>query len=93
MTTATPSTILSRDPTSAASWISKTPGVCGGRACIRDTRITVWGLMAWKREGLSDSEVLEQIQGLRAEDLEVAWKYAAEHPREIEKAIRENEDV
>ena len=26
------------------SWVQKTPGVCGGDACIRNTRITVRGL-------------------------------------------------
>ena len=26
-----------------ASWISKKPDRCGGDACVRDTRITVWG--------------------------------------------------
>jgi hypothetical protein len=28
-----------------ASWIEKTPGVCGGDACVRKTGITVWGLV------------------------------------------------
>jgi uncharacterized protein (DUF433 family) len=93
MTTATPSKISPRDAKAPASWISKTPGVCGGQACIRNTRITVWGLVAWKREGLSDADLLEQIQGLRSEDLDAAWKYEAEHPREIDRSIRENEDA
>ena len=31
-----------------ASWISKRPNVCGGDACIRDSRITVWGLVAYR---------------------------------------------
>ena len=35
--------------------IRKTPGVCGGEACIRDTRITVRGLVEWHQQGLSDA--------------------------------------
>ena len=31
--------------TTKKSWVQKTPGLCGGRACIRRTRITVWGLV------------------------------------------------
>ncbi|MBY0527748.1 MAG: DUF433 domain-containing protein [Gemmataceae bacterium] len=29
--------------TTKESWVQKTPNVCGGDACIRNTRITVWG--------------------------------------------------
>ena len=42
----------------AASWISKKVGRCGGDACIRDTRITVWGLVSQRRLGMSDKEIL-----------------------------------
>lgn len=73
------------------SWISKTPGVCGGDACVRKTRISVWGLVERRRLGASDEQLLEQIQGLTPDDLGAAWEYAAAHPEEIEHAIRENE--
>ena len=75
------------------SWISKTPGVCGGDACIRRTRITVWGLVEWRRLGLSDSQLVEQVQELTRDDLVAAWEYAALHPEEIDRAIRENEEA
>lgn len=58
------------------SRIQKTPGVCGGEACIRDTRITVWGLVEWRRLGLSDQEILSRVEGLQPEDLAAAWEYA-----------------
>jgi uncharacterized protein (DUF433 family) len=32
---------MATDTTKKQSWIRKTPGVCGGNACIRNTRITV----------------------------------------------------
>jgi uncharacterized protein (DUF433 family) len=78
--------------TATASWISKKPDRCGGDACVRDTRITVWGLVAYRRLGMSDSEILGAIQGLTAADLEAAWEYAATHAAEIDEAIRENEE-
>lgn len=75
----------------ATSWISKRPGVCGGEACVRDSRITVWGLVAYRRLGMSDDRILEAVLGLTSPDLEAAWEYAAANEAEIERAIRENE--
>lgn len=74
------------------SWVKKTQGVCGGNACIRDTRITVWGLILGRRLGASDARLLENIVGLTPDDLEAAWDYFREHPEEIEEAIRVNEE-
>lgn len=73
------------------SWVQKTPGVCGGRACIRDTRITVWGLVNSRRLGAADEQILENIVGLTPEDLRAAWGYYEEHPAEIDEDIRVNE--
>ncbi len=75
-----------------ASWISKKPDRCGGDACVRDSRITVWGLVAYRRLGLSEIEIRRNVQGLTAADLETAWEYAATHAEEIDEAIRANEE-
>jgi uncharacterized protein (DUF433 family) len=75
-----------------ASWVSKVPGRCGGRACVRDSRITVWGIVVYRRLGMSDARILEAIQGLTPADLETAFEYAAAHPDEIERDIAENEE-
>lgn len=76
-----------------ASWISKTPGVCGGDACIRNTRITVWGLVERRNLGLSDDEMVQDIHGLTWDDLTAAWNYYDQHREEIDQAIRENEEA
>jgi uncharacterized protein (DUF433 family) len=76
-----------------AERITKTPGVCGGTACIRGTRITVWGLVEWRRLGLSDAEIQRRVRGLVEADLEAAWEYAALHQDEIEDAIRRNAEA
>ena len=34
-----------RIATAATSLIEKTPGVCGGKACVRNMRIAVWMLV------------------------------------------------
>ena len=73
------------------SWIQKTPEICGGQACIRKTRITVWGLANWRRLGLSDAEIMKRTRGLTQEDLDAAWTYCGQKSKEIERAIKENE--
>jgi uncharacterized protein (DUF433 family) len=75
------------------SWIEKTPGVCGGDARIRATRHTVAGLVAWRRLGLTDPQILERHPDLMPADLEAAWSYSEAHPDEIERAILANEDA
>lgn len=75
------------------SWITKQPDRCGGDACVRDTRITVWGLVEWRRLGLSDEQILQDIQGLTSADLEAAWEYHATHREEIDEAIRANAEA
>jgi type III restriction enzyme len=73
------------------SWVQKTPNVCGGDACIRNTRITVWGLVLNRKLGSTDDQILENIVGLLPDDLEFAWDYYRQHPAEIDEAIRVND--
>lgn len=75
------------------SSIRKTPGVCGGDACVRDTRITIWGLVEWRKLGLSDAEILQRVRGLTAADLEAAWTYYEQNRAEIDEAIRDNNEA
>lgn len=75
------------------SWVSSTPGVCGGEPCIRSTRHTVSGLIEWRQLGLSDAEILERHPDLGPADLEAAWDYYRHHPAEIDAAIRANAEA
>ena len=70
--------------------ITKQPGRCGGDACIRDTRITVWGLVEWRRLGRSDEWIRDSVEGLNQADLDAAWQYYSTHREEIDEAIRQN---
>jgi hypothetical protein len=40
---------------------------------------------------MADADLFRAVQGLTPADLEAAWEYAAAHPEEIDRAIRENE--
>jgi uncharacterized protein (DUF433 family) len=77
----------------SASWVERNPGVCGGAACIRNTRHTVAGLVQWRRLGLSDERILEHHPDLNSADLETAWAYYHQQPNEIEQTIRKDEDA
>jgi type III restriction enzyme len=73
-----------------ASWVEKSPEVCGGDARIRKTRITVWSLIERRNLGLSDAEILRDLPDLKQGDLDAAWSYYEQHREEINQAIREN---
>jgi uncharacterized protein (DUF433 family) len=79
--------------TSIATSIEKTPGICGGDARVRNTRIAVWLLVGYRKDGISDARLLEMYPTLTLGDLSEAWWYYAEHHEEIENAIREQEDA
>src|SRR5436189_4233940 len=67
--------------------ITRTPGVCGGDACVRGTRIMVWLLILSRRLGQSDAALLADYPTLTQDNLDAAWDYYRRHPVEIEQAI------
>jgi len=84
---------LTQTLTNGSLGIKKTPGVCGGDACIGNTRIPVWSLAIDRTLGMSDADILAAFPDLTAADLVNAWAYAEAHPEEIDRAIRENEEA
>lgn len=68
-----------------------TPGVCGGRACIRNTRIPVWSIVEAKQMGATDLELLQSFPGLTAEDITNAMRYYHGHRDEIEADLVDQE--
>lgn len=82
---------MATETTKKQSWVQKTPGVCGGRACIRNSRITVWGLVNSHRLGATDAQILENVVGVTPADLQAAWDYYREYSAEIDEDIRDNE--
>jgi uncharacterized protein (DUF433 family) len=71
--------------------IQKTPGVCGGDACIRNTRIAVWMMVELKKQNASEQRILNAFPDLTREDLEAAWNYYRNHSAEIESALHEQD--
>ena len=62
--------------------ISVDPRICGGKPCIRGTRIWVSLLLDILASGASMEEVLEQYSQLVRDDLLAALAFGAEMTRE-----------
>ena len=72
--------------------IQTTPGVCGGHACVRNTRIPVWTLVSLRHQGATEQELLSNYPGLTLGDLTAVWGYYYNHKSEIDQIIIEMED-
>ena len=91
MANTTQSTVVFSGPRGEAL-IQKTPDVCGGDACIRNSRIMVWLLVAFKKGGWTDQNFFDNYESLTAEDLAAAWEYYRRYPEEIDEAMRLNHE-
>jgi uncharacterized protein (DUF433 family) len=58
--------------------ITSRPGVCGGRPCVRDTRIEIAVILNGLAEGLTDAEIIDHYPQLTREDIHASLAYAAE---------------
>jgi uncharacterized protein (DUF433 family) len=85
--------LLSQNLANTWQGINKTPGVMGGDACIKQTRIPVWLIVSYRRLGLSEAKILDNYPTLSAADLANAWTYAEAYPDEIEAAIQKHEEA
>jgi uncharacterized protein (DUF433 family)/predicted nuclease of predicted toxin-antitoxin system len=84
---------LSESITHTWHGIEKTPGICGGDACIENTRIPIWVIVQSRNLGSSEGDILRDYPTLSANDLVNAWAYADSHVEEIAQAIRENDEA
>jgi len=53
-------------------------GVCGGRPCIRDTRIEIAVILDGLAEGLTMEDIIDHYPQLTRDDIRAALAYAAE---------------
>ena len=62
--------------------ISIDPAVCGGKPCIKGTRIWVSLILDFLADGMSEAELLAEYPQLAHEDVLAAIAYGAEAARE-----------
>ena len=58
------------------------PNVCGGKPCIRGTRINIAVILDGLAEGLTPEQILDHYPQLTLDDLHGALAYAAELSKE-----------
>jgi uncharacterized protein (DUF433 family) len=58
------------------------PRICGGKPCIKGTRIWVSLILDFLSEGMTETELLDEYTGLTHEDVLAAIAYGAEAARE-----------
>lgn len=63
-------------------YITVTPAVAHGKACVRGTRIPVAVVLANLAEGLSPEEIIRSYPALTREAIQAALAYAADLARE-----------
>jgi uncharacterized protein (DUF433 family) len=73
--------------------ITRTPGVCGGKACVAGTRIRVMDILLWHEQGATVDEIAGHYPSLSLSDIHTALAYYHDHPEEIRDDIRRNDEV
>jgi uncharacterized protein (DUF433 family) len=83
---------LKETATEVALEIRKTPGMCGGAACIGATRIPVWLIVSFIKQRQTDNGLLQSYPQLTSEHLQLVRDYYRHHKAEIDRNIREQDD-
>ena len=60
------------------SRITLKPEVCGGRPCVRDTRIEIAVILDGLADGMTEADIIDHYPQLTVEDIRAALAYAAE---------------
>jgi uncharacterized protein (DUF433 family) len=69
-------------PTEKLARISVDPNICGGKPCIRGTRLPIAVILDGMAEGLTPDQIREHYPHLTEEDIRAALAYAAELAQE-----------
>ncbi len=62
--------------------ITVDPKICGGKPCIKGTRIYISIILDALAEGLTPEEIVDHYPSLQVEDIRAAVAYAAELTQE-----------
>jgi uncharacterized protein (DUF433 family) len=71
--------------------ITTTPGVCGGKPCIADTRVRVWDIAVRAQAGESPDEVLTHFPNLTLSDVHAALAYYYDNREAIDQQAVDDE--
>lgn len=87
--TATPE---ARPSAGSPQHIETHPGVCGGKPCVKGTRIRVWDVHAWHDlRGRSPEEIVAAFPQLSLADVHAALTYYLDHRDAIDQEMKETQ--
>lgn len=59
------------------------PGKRGGKPCIRNMRITVYDVLDWLAQGMTEKEIIEDYPELTVEDIRACLAFAANREHQL----------
>ena len=72
-------------------YVTRKKGVCGGKPAITGTRIPVWAIAGWRRQGYSAERIQRGIYpSLGLAEIYDALSYYHDHKEEIDQQLAEN---
>lgn len=72
-------------------YVTRVPGICGGRPIIRGTRVPVKAIVGYHKLGMNPDEIATALPNLTLAQIHEALSYYYDHVDEIEQEIRENQ--
>lgn len=69
--------------------ISRSSGVCGGKACIAGHRVRVLDVVVWhEHQGMTPDEIVSHFPTITLADVHAALAYYFDHVEEIQQEMR-----
>ena len=69
--------------------ITRSPEVCGGKACIAGHRVRVLDVVAWhEHQGMTPDEIVSHIPTITLADVHAALAYYFDHIDEMQQEMR-----
>lgn len=59
------------------------PGKRGGKPCIRGLRITVYDVLSWLAEGMTQADIIEDFPELTTTDISACLGFAADREHNL----------
>ena len=75
--------IAPEEPMNYHHHIEITPGKRSGKPCIKGTRITVYDVLGWLAEGMSQREILDDYPELNRRQIQACLAFAAQRERQL----------
>jgi len=63
-------------------------GKRGGKPCIRGLRITVYDVLTWLADGMTENDIIEDFPELNKEDIKACLLFAANREHNISVLMR-----